>query len=155
VNSIWFWHSGFPFTVYSGLDNSFSGQGLDRADLVKAGNPQLSSSRPHAAQVAEFFDTSFFAPNALGTFGNSGKNILRAPRFFNVDLGLLKQTKVTEKVNVQFRTELFNVFNNVNLGVSANGNPLGIDNIQGDQTFGQILAAGDPRIIQFALKILF
>jgi hypothetical protein len=155
VNSIWFWHSGFPFTVYSGLDNSFSGQTLDRADLVKAGNPQLSSSRPHAAQVAEFFDTSFFAPNALGTFGNSGKNILRAPRFFNVDLGLLKQTKVTEKVNVQFRTELFNVFNNVNLGVSANGNPLGIDNIQGDLTFGQILAAGDPRIIQFALKILF
>jgi hypothetical protein len=62
---------------------------------------------------------------------------------------------VTEKVNVQFRTELFNVFNNVNLGVSTNAAPLGIDNIQGDPTFGQILAAGDPRIIQFALKILF
>lgn len=155
VNSIWSWRSGFPFSVYSGLDNSFSGQGLDRADLVKAGNPQLSSSRSHAAQVAQFFDTSFFGPNALGTFGNSGKNILRAPRFFNVDLGLLKETKVTEKMSVQFRAELFNAFNNVNLGVSANGNPLGIDNIQSDPTFGQILAAGDPRIVQFALKILF
>jgi len=58
-------------------------------------------------------------------------------------------------MSVQFRAELFNAFNNVNLGVSANGNPLGIDNIQSDPTFGQILAAGDPRIVQFALKILF
>jgi hypothetical protein len=45
----------------------------------------------------------------------------------------------------------------VNLGSTPNGSgtPLGIDNIQSDPTFGQILAAGDPRIIQFALKILF
>jgi hypothetical protein len=157
VNSIWFWHSGFPFSVFTFLDNSFSGQGLDRADFVKAGNPQLSSGRSHGAQVAQYFDTSFFGPNALGTFGNSGKNILHAPRFFNVDLGLLKQTKVTENFSVQFRAEFFNAFNNVNLGSTPNGsgNPLGIDNVQVDPTFGQILAAGDPRVIQFALKFLF
>ena len=157
VNSIWFWHSGFPFTAYSGLDNSFSGQGLDRADFVKVGNPQLSSSRSHGAQVAEYFDTSFFGPNALGTFGSSGKNILHAPRFFNVDLGLLKQTKLTENLGLQFRAELFNVFNNSNLGTTPNGSGIavGIDNFQSDSTFGQILAAGDPRIIQFALKFVF
>jgi hypothetical protein len=157
LNSIWFWRSGFPFTVYSGLDNSFSGQGLDRADFVKAGNPQLSSGRSHGAQVAEYFDTSFFGPNALGTFGNAGKNILHAPRFFNVDLGLLKQTKLSEKFSLQFRAEFFNAFNNVNLGATPNGSgvALGIDNFQSDPTFGQILVAGDPRIIQFALKFLF
>jgi hypothetical protein len=155
LNSIWYWHSGLPFSVFSGLDNSFSGQGLDRADQLKSGNAQLSSGRSHAAQVAEFFDTSFFGPNALGTFGSSGKNILHAPRFFNVDLGVLKQIKVTERIGIQFRTEFFNVFNNTNLGVSANGNPLGVDNIQSDPTFGQILVAGDPRIIQFALKLTF
>src|SRR5262249_12172318 len=141
LNSIWEWRGGFPFTIFSGLDNSFSAQGLDRADFIKSGNPQLSSSRSHGAQVAEFFDTSFFAPNAVGIFGNSGKNILRGPRFLDADVGVLKSTAVTERLAVQFRAEFFNIFNNVNLGIPSGG-PLAIDNIQSDSTFGQILAAG-------------
>ena len=64
--------------------------------------------------ILKWFDTSQFMTNAIGTFGNSGKNILRGPKFFNADFGLLKTTKTTEKTSVQFRAEFFNIFNNVN-----------------------------------------
>ena len=52
--------------------------------------------------------------NAAGTFGNSGRNILRGPRSFNTDLGVIKNTNLTDRLKLQFRAEFFNVFNNVN-----------------------------------------
>jgi hypothetical protein len=87
-------------------------------------------------------------PNAIGTFGNTGKNILRAPGFYKTDFGALKNFHVTESASVQFRTEFFNVFNNVNFGAPGN-------NVGSSDSFGVITSAGSPRIIQFALKFLF
>lgn len=149
VSSILTWRSGFPFSIFSGSDNSFSSVGEDRADLVGANvhAAQLSSSRSHAQLIQEWFNTAAFAPNAIGTFGNTGKNILRAPGFFDTDLALLKDTRITERTSVQFRAEFFNAFNHVNFG--------GPDNIFTDGSFGQILSASDPRILQFALKFIF
>src|SRR5437867_449888 len=122
LNSIWTWRGGFPFSVYSGEDNSLSGVGRDRADFI--GNSirsvQLGSGRPHGQMILKWFDTSQFMTNTIGTFGNSGKNILRGPKFFNADFGLLKTTKTTEKTSVQFRAEFFNIFNNVNFGMPDN-----------------------------------
>jgi hypothetical protein len=154
LTGIWTWRGGFPLSIYSGLDNSFSAQGQDRADLIKGGNPQLSSGRSHGAQVAEFFDTTFFGPNAIGTYGSSGKNNLRGPRMSNVDASLLKRFTITERFALQFRAEFFNLFNNVNFAPPQTG-LLAIDNIQSDESFGQILAAGAPRTIQFALKLIY
>jgi hypothetical protein len=96
-----------------------------------------------------YFDTSLFGNNAVGTFGNTGKNILRGPGFFSTDLALMKNTKLTERLSLQFRAETFNVFNNVNFF-----NP---DNIvaDGPGAFGTITAAHDPRILQFAVKVVF
>lgn len=147
--SIWNWHGGFPFSIFSGYDNSFSGVGEDRADLTTT-NVQaavLSPSRPHGQLINEWFNTSVFAPNAIGTFGNTGKNLLRSPGFFDTDWALLKNTKLSERVSLQFRAEFFNTFNNVNFG--------GPDNILTDSAFGQITSASDPRILQFALKLEF
>jgi hypothetical protein len=84
VNSIASWQSGFPFSVSSGLDNAFTGTGSQRADFL-GGTATLSGSRSHAEMIARWFDTTKFTANALGTFGNSGKFILRTPRMFNVD----------------------------------------------------------------------
>jgi hypothetical protein len=97
--------------------------------------------------VDRFFDTSKFIPNAIGTFGNSGKNVMRGPRLFNTDLGAFKTTPVTETVSVQFRAEFFNAFNNVNFYAP--------DNSLASGQFGRITSARSPRIIQFALKLLF
>ncbi len=140
------WRSGFPFSVTSGTDNSYSGVGADRADYT-GGAASLDTSRPHGQLIARYFNTAAFTLNAPGTFGNSGKNILRAPRFFGTDVGLLKSNRITERVSTQFRAEFFNVFNHVNFnGPSANVS---------SASFGQITSAGDPRILQLALKLQF
>ena len=149
LTSIITWRGGFPFSVFSGYDNSFSGYNEDRADFTGTNihAAQLSSGRSHADQINQWFNTALFTPNAIGTFGNSGKNILRGPKAFNTDLGLLKNTGITEKTSLQFRAEFFNAFNNVNFFFS--------DRTVSDGAFGQITAARDPRILQFGLKLLF
>ena len=101
----------------------------------------------HGQMVAEYFNVAAFAPNALGTFGSSGKNILRGPRLFNTDLSLLKDFKITERTSVQFRSEFFNVFNNVHFNQPQN--------ILISSSRGKITSAGDTRILQFALKLMF
>ena len=54
--------------------------------------------------------------NAPLTFGDTGKNILRGPRYFSIDLAMVKNAKLTERLALEFRTEFFNAFNNVNFG---------------------------------------
>jgi hypothetical protein len=149
LSSILNWQTGFPFTVFSDDDNSFSSIGADRADLTVPNikNAVLSSGRSHADLINEWFNTADFVPNQIGTFGNSGKNALRGPRSFNTDLALLKNAKVNERVGLEFRAEFYNVFNNVNFGMPDAGLT--------DSSFGQISSAGSPRILQMALKASF
>jgi len=149
VTSLATWHSGFGFQVFSGTDNSFSGVDLDRADFVGTSLSQarLDPTRSHGQLIQEYFNPAVFAPNALGTFGSSGKNILRGPGMFDTDFGAIKNTKVTERLSVQFRAEFFNLFNNVNFSQP--------DNSIADSTVGQITSAGNPRILQFALKLIY
>ncbi len=149
LSSIISWRTGPPFTVFSGVDNSLSGVNKDRADFVgtKISQAQLGSGRSHAQMIQEWFNTSLFVPNAIGTFGNTGKNILRGPRFFSNNMALIKDTKITERTSVQFRAEMFNAFNNVNFNLP--------DNTVGDTGFGQITSAQSPRILQFGLKFVF
>lgn len=146
MNSILLWQSGFPLTITSGVDNSFTGIGRDRADFL-GGTAQLAYDRSHGDMIAMWFDTSKFVVNAPGTFGNSGRSNLRGPRFFNTDMSLIKNTRVTESASVQFRAEAFNVFNNVNFnGPTTN---------RSSAQFGRITSAQDPRILQLALKVVF
>lgn len=140
------WRSGFAYSVFSNVDNSFSGVGSDRADYV-GGNTSLDRSRPHRELVRNYFNVSAFSPNAIGTFGNSGKNILRGPRYFDADMGLLKSFPVSELTSLQFRAEFFNLFNNVNFNQP--------NNLLGTASVGAITSASDPRILQLALKLSF
>jgi hypothetical protein len=155
LNPILTRQSGFPFSVTSGTDNSFSGVGSDRADYLGGDSASLGYDRSHGAEVAKWFDTSKFTVNKVGTFGNSGRYILRGPRFFNTDLGLMKRANITERVSMQFRAEFFDVFNNVNFQLPNS-------NVSSSQ-FGQITAVvqdsfglpNSERIIQFGLKLTF
>jgi len=149
LSSITTWQSGFPFTVFSGFDNSLTGIQEDQADFLGANiqQAQLSPERSHTQLVQQYFNTSLFAPNAIGTFGDTGKNALRDPGLFNTDIAVMKNTQLSEHTTLQLRGEAFNIFNNVNFF-----NP---DNILTDSAFGQITAARAPRILQLAVKILF
>jgi hypothetical protein len=140
--------SGRPFTValLSEIDNSGTGRSIlgfganDRPNI--AGNPELSNQT-----TEQWFNTAAFAFPAPGTFGNAGRNILEGPGFQNVNMSLLKTTRLTERVNLQFRAEAFNLFNHPNFNLP--------DNFLGSPTFGRITSARDPRHIQFGLKLLF
>ena len=145
LTGIYVAQSGVGLTVTSGVDNARSGTGGQRADL--AGDPELSGDRSRSEQIQMWFNTAAFAPNALGTFGNSGRNMIRGPGAQQVDLGLHKTFQVTSATRLQVRVEAFNAFNNVNFD-----NP---NTSQNSSNFGRILAAGDPRIMQFALRVWF
>jgi len=146
--SITTWRSGTPFSISSGVDNSLSGVGADRADFIGTSLGQVRlSGLSHAQEIQRFFDTSLFVRNAIGTYGNSGRGILLGPRAFTTDLSLIKDTNITERAKVQFRAEFFNLFNNVNFS-----NPGGT---LGNPNFGRITSAADPRILQLALKFMF
>ena len=136
--------SGAPFTILTGRDNARTGTN-NRADVV--GNPELSGDRGRAEKIAQYFNTAAFAPNAIGTFGNVGRNTMIGPMSSTTSLGLFKNFRLLERASLQLRGELFNVFNQVNLG-----NPV---NSVTATTFGRISSAGEPRIVQFGLKLNF
>ena len=97
--------------------------------------------------VEEWFNTAAFVANAPYTYGNAGRNVLRGPGLFNLDLAAHKTFRLTERVTAQLRLESFNATNTL-----AVGNP----NTQvGNALFGQISSAGTPRDNQIGLKILF
>jgi len=135
--------SGGPMSMSSGRDNSLTGNGYDRPDLV--GVAQLSSDRPRDQRIARYFNTAAFAPNQTGRFGNAGRNILYGPGQWQTDIGVFKNFRLREPIQLQFRSELFNVINRVNLG---NPNTLITSPI-----FGRISDAGNARIVQFGLKV--
>ena len=97
--------------------------------------------------VQEWFYTAAFAKNALYTYGNAGRNALRGPGVFNLDLAAHKVFRFNERVSAQLRLESFNATN-----TPALGNP---NTAVGSPQFGQISSAGVPRDNQIGLKILF
>ena len=86
-----------------------------------------------------------FAP--YGSFGNSGRNILDGPGYQDVGLSLIKDSRIREKLNLQFRAEFFNLLNHTNFNLP--------DIFLGSPSFGRISSAADPRRIQFGLKLIF
>ncbi len=86
-------------------------------------------------------------PPANAPFGNLGRNSLRAPGLEQWDLAVNKNFLIREGINLQFRSEFFNVLNHTNFGIP--------DVVITDAAFGQIRTTLPPRQIQFALKLLF
>ena len=163
VTAIAEWHTGLPFTIFSGYDNSFSGIGADRAVQVGQ-NPTLSQGRSHASLIQEWFNTDDFAPNAIGTFGDTGKNDMRGPRFFNTDLAAIRNIRLNERLSFMLRAEFFNIFNNVNFGFPGNvvayGSSGGFGQITGTAGSGAYggptsYGTAQPRIIQLGFKATF
>ena len=74
--------------------------------------------------------------------------MLLGPRYFNTDMGVMKNTSITERTNLQFRAKFFNVFNNVNFKLPNS-------RLTSGSSLGTITSAFDPRILQFAVKFAF
>jgi hypothetical protein len=152
--------SGLPFSVYSGKDNIFVGTGrsagLQRPDVV--GNPVLDPGRPRGQLVAEYFDPAAFIPNGgpgrAGQYGNSGRNNLVGPGFSQTDLAVLKHFSLPKERlgHFEFRTEIFNLLNQVNFNNPGVGGP---SSTLVSPAFGRLLSARDSRVVQFGLRYDF
>ena len=157
--------SGSPFTVYSGIQQTGAGSnGVDRPNQIA--KPSLSTARSNredyfgegANNAADFFSIPIHLPGGTGPnqgfFGALGRNTFRGPAFYNYDFALIKDTPFgrrksgAERVDLQFRSEFFNLFNIVTMGLPAN--------ILNGSGFGEISkTAGNSRQIQFSLKLIY
>ena len=90
---------------------------------------------------------------------NTHRNLLANPGFFNIDMAALKYFPINERMKFQFGAEFFNLLRNVNFTVpglgSANRASPPAETLWGTGDFGKLTHAADPRILQFALKLVF
>ncbi len=141
--------TGFPFTVLAGKDVSQTGLNEDRGVVI--GTP-LGNNACHTAPCVSYLNPSSFTYAATGTQGDVGKGAIVGPGLFNWDMGAFKNIPINERWRAQFRAEFFNTFNHSNFTNTTNNYPNNSVNSGG---FGTILAAADPRIMQFAFKVVF
>ena len=167
ANSLAYWQSGLPFTVYSTATQS--------SGLLYVNLPGVSEERPNIVgnaalahrTVNEWFDITAFHPQSVGTAGTERQNQLRGPQDRRLDLSFIKQTILEKGVGLEFRAECFNVTNTSNFAVPYATSAAYVAGADGTlvpappstgTTFGTItsLASNEnPRQFQFALKVLF
>jgi hypothetical protein len=147
LDGIFTYEAGFPFSITAPYNYSFTGKNLDSADVVPGQPLMLTGDRSKAAKINKWFNVAAFQPNAIGTLGNAGRNIIRSPGFVNVDLSAIKQVPLTERCVLHVRAEFFDLLNHANF--------LPPNSALGQSGFGQIIGARDPRILQFSLKLIF
>jgi hypothetical protein len=162
-------HSGLPFRILDSAAGTLFGPAtyFTTGSLAPGKTIEDAVLRGSVSgRVDGFFDTSVFVPATFvadggsidgrfpvsggGTiFGNLGRNVLRGPGQRNVDMALIKRTRLGERASLVFRWEVFNVFNWSNFA-----NPT--SDVSSPSTFGKINAMSvNPRIMQFALKLEF
>ena len=150
------WQISGITTFFSGLPLTVTSSGVDPGGLGLLG-PSTASGRPDMVGnpnngpqiVNQFFNTAAFAlvPTGVVRPGNAGRGVVRGPGVQRWDFSIFKNIKVREGMNLQFRTEMFNVFNHTNFD--------GVGTTFGTTTFGRVTSTRDPRNIQFGLKFSF
>jgi hypothetical protein len=173
-------NTGLPFNVTDGIDFTNQINGSARPDYAP-NNPARTqngisypacNNDPYIRTVGMWFNPNCFNFQTFGTLGNFSRQGLVGPGLVNVDFGILKSTRITENVNLQFRAEAFNIFNHTNLsypsaaifsGTASAAATLGGASctasgttVCNSATAGQITTYASPsREIQFALKLIF
>ncbi len=161
-------NTGLPFNVSDGVDQSNQFTGVPRPNY-SPNNPAVTvggisypacDNNPIIGTAALYFNPNCFTQELFGTLGNFGREGLVGPGLVNLDLGLLKSTRIRETMNLQFRAEVFNVLNHTNLGLPNaalfTGTPSATTTLGRVSTAGQITTYASPsREIQLGLKLIF
>src|ERR1700719_3760642 len=158
VSGIYTYQTGFPGLISNFNDTELQGTTLG---FECPGRPNFTGPfTTHNPRTDGFvFSQSLFDscnnvtcpgdPTAvtLGTIGNVPRTLCCNPPINNIDMGIFKDTAINEKMRVEFRTEIFNLFNHAQF--------YGTDGNSANTTFGQPQKVRDPRLLQFALKLIF
>lgn len=135
--------SGSPLAVTQATNNNaFAGFGTQRPNRI--GDPAMPAGE---RTVERWFNTDAFAPAPAFTIGTSSRNPVRGPGYANLDLALLRRVPLAGARALEIRAEVFNATNTPHFGAP--------NTIVGAPGFGTITSAGDPRLVQFAVKLLF
>ena len=164
ANALLNFHGGQPFQIFANTDNSGTNEGLDRVNQIAPARTGLGGQSPNATWI----DLNSFALPAAGSFGTLRRNQFYGPGFSDVDLSFFKNTKVTERLTIQLRAELFNVFNrnnfappNISFAALPNGRydatsgSATLNDTIGDYNGAPGIGAGEPFNAQFGAKIIF
>jgi hypothetical protein len=136
--------SGLPVNPLTGVDNSLTGIGLDRPNVI---SNIIYTGAGHTSKLFQYVNPSLYQANAKGTFGNAQHDSLRAPNYTDVDMAVSRLFGLTERLKLNLRVEAFNLLNHPNfLGPTAS---------IASSNFGRITTANDPRILQGAVKLSF
>src|SRR5262249_61721404 len=144
------WSSASPITTQIGFNRSGDGntRNPDRPNL----DPSFAGSLLPKTQK-KWFDRLAFSMPTVRTWANLGRGTLRGPGLQTVDLSVIKNTSVTERVGLQFRAEFFNALNHTNLGPP---NPIVFSGNAISPSAGLITTlATDSRRIRFGLKVVY
>ncbi len=163
ISGITRYSTGFPVTLINPIDDSLIGSqgnginatGLDELDYT--GEPLNLNHNPRNGKPY-FNPLAFTSPaddptvgnTIANTIGNSGRRPFSGPGINNYDLTLQKNLKLTESKSFEFRVEAFNAFNHAQFY-----GPSSVQGNIGSATFGQIVSAAPPRLIQLVGKITF
>ena len=149
--------TGPYFGITTGVDQALTGQ-----TTYERPNQVLADPYTPGKPLNAYLNSSAFSQPVLGTYGNMGNNNLLAPGFVQIDMGVVRTFPIHERMNVQVRAEAFNLPNHVNPdpcliagGSVATSCTAMVTTINQPATFGKILSARDPRILQMALKFVF
>ena len=143
ANAIVVAQTGAPFTVNLGIDQANIGAGpAQRPDQMR--DPNL----PGGERTPErWFDTTAFALQAPFSFGDAPRNSVVGPGYANVDFALAKTWRLGAASELEFRWEVFNLFNRANFDLP--------NRIFGNPNFGRIFSAKNPREMQFGVRFAF
>jgi hypothetical protein len=146
LNGIHAFQTGRPLAITTSVNQSNAFNGTERPNST---GKSAKLSGPVKNRIERYFDTSQFTQPPPYTFGNVSRTLpdVRTPGQVTFDFSMMKNTRIRERINVQFRFEAFNALNWTNFG-----RPI---SVLGNQDFGLIRSAGDMRILQFALKLYY
>ena len=150
VNGIASLMTGFPFTPVVG--GNISGDGNTRNPDRPSLNPSFTGPVILGTQT-QWFDPNAFVLSAAGTWGNLGRGVYTGPGLADVDFSVFKNTPLSERTNLQFRAEMFNLFNRTNLG-TPNATVFSGSSVSPSAGLITTLAT-TPRQVQFGLKLIF
>jgi hypothetical protein len=135
--------SGIPIAVTQATNNNlFAGFGTQRPNLT--GDPTLPADE---RSVSRWFNTGAFTTAPQFTVGTSSRNPVRGPAYRNLDVAVIRRVSLPASKALEVRAEVFNLTNTPPFG-APNG-------VFGSAAFGTITSAGDPRVIQLAIKFIF
>jgi len=151
--------TGLPVTIVDNSDRSMLGTAFGGPITLDVDTPDLVGplvKTDPRKTGGYFFNASAFGPAPLGTIGTADRRFFHGPGINNWDMALLKSTQLTERLNLQFRAELYNVFNHAQF-LTPSGiityNPTSL--LPNPNSMGLVPGARDPRIGQLSLKLNF